>query len=294
MEQYNGWLVIDKDLHMSSAKVVHLVKKMLKAKKVGHSGTLDPLATGILPIAIGEATKLTQYAMDQEKEYIFTVDFGSATSTDDLEGEVIASSSFRPIKDQISDILPLFIGKIQQAPPIYSAIKVAGQRAYDLARSGNLSELPAREILIKEIELLSYEQDRSSFRVKCGKGTYVRSLARDIGLKLGTYGHVSFLRRTRTGKFSLENAFSLDKLENIVHNPETKEFLLSVNIVLDDIPVLEVTDLQVLDLRYGRFIMPEFEFCNNKLVQALDGNGKLIALGQSYDNCFKPTRIFNH
>jgi tRNA pseudouridine55 synthase len=302
MNEFNGWLIIDKDLNITSASVVYKVKKLLGAKKVGHGGTLDPLATGLLPIAVGEATKLAGYAMDHEKEYLFTIDFGSATSTDDREGEVIATSDIRPKELEIQNILTKFTGKIMQAPPIYSAIHVDGERAYDLARSGKITELPKREVFIKDLQLIKYSPNNSQFKVVCGKGTYIRSLARDIALELNSFGHVSALRRTKVGKFSINDGISLDKLKDLVHNLKNiseaasscDDFLWSVNIVLDDILVLEVTDLQVLDLRCGRLINTELSFCNDQLLRAQDSNGKLIALGKYYDNHFRPTRVFNY
>jgi tRNA pseudouridine55 synthase len=305
MNECNGWIIIDKELGISSASVVYKVKKLLKAKKVGHGGTLDPLASGLLPIAVGEATKLSSYAMDHEKEYLFTIAFGSSTSTDDREGEVVATSDVRPLEIEIKSILSEFTGHIQQAPPIYSAIHVDGKRAYDLARAGEITELPKREVFIKDLQLVKYTTDACEFKVTCGKGTYIRSLARDIALRLGTFGHISFLRRTKVGKFSIEDGISLDKLKDLVHNLENTPktvlncdlcmgFLMSVNIVLDDILVLEVTDLQVLDLRCGRLINTELNFCNDQLLRAQDSNGKLIALGKYYDNKFKPTRVFNY
>ncbi len=288
----HGWLLIDKELYLSSAKVVAKVKNILGAKKVGHAGTLDPLASGLMLIALGEATKLSAFALNYDKEYEFTIKFGSSTTTDDAEGEVLQQSDFIPSYAEISDVLQYFIGNIKQAPPIYSAIHVAGKRAYALARENKISELPQREVYIDEITLKDYAPGEATLTVNCSKGTYVRALARDISLKLGTFGHVIKLRRTRIGKFLLSDAISLDKLKDLVHNAQSK--LLSVNIVLDDIPVLEITQAQKIDLTYGRAIAANFESEHLELIQAIDDKGKLVSLGKYYNKQFKPIRIFNY
>jgi tRNA pseudouridine55 synthase len=330
----HGWLLIDKELYLSSAKVVAKVKNILAAKKVGHAGTLDPLASGLMLIALGEATKLSAFALNYDKEYEFTIKFGSSTTTDDAEGEVLHQSDFLPSYAEILDALQYFSGNIKQAPPIYSAIHVAGKRAYALARENKISELPQREVYIKEITLKDYASGEATLTVNCSKGTYVRALARDISLKLGTFGHVIKLRRTRIGKFLLSDAISLDKLKDLVHNAQilkanrnTDLFLnaqsaqavekylstrihdknknsifindeysklLSVNIVLDDIPVLEITQAQKIDLTYGRAIAANFESEQLELIQAIDDKGKLVSLGKYYNKQFKPIRIFNY
>lgn len=305
MNKFHGWLVIDKEPSISSASVVYKVKKILKANKVGHAGTLDPLATGVLLVAIGEATKLISYAMDCSKEYLFTINFGIATSTDDLEGEIIATSFVRPTQKQIQNILSEFIGHILQAPPIYSAIHLNGKRSYELARAGLISELPKRKVFVEKLELIKFNENYSEFKIVCGKGTYVRSIARDMAIKLGTFGHVTSIRRTKIGKFLIQDAISLDKLKDLVHNQQNIceatrnckkyiEFLLSVNIVLDDILVLKVSDLEASELFHGKLINTELNFCNDQILRAQNSEGKLIALGKYYDQKFKPIRVFNY
>jgi tRNA pseudouridine55 synthase len=288
----HGWLLIDKELHLSSAKVVAKVKNILAAKKAGHAGTLDPLASGLMLIALGEATKLSSFALNYDKEYEFTIKFGSSTTTDDMEGEIVQQSDFLPSHQEVLEVLKYFIGNIKQAPPIYSAIHVAGKRAYELARENKITQLPAREVNVRSLHLKHYALDEATLIVNCSKGTYVRALARDISLKLGTFGHVSKLRRTRIGKFLLSDAISLDKLKDLVHNAQSK--LLSVNIVLDDIPVLDITQAQKIDLNYGRAIAANFQSEHLELIQAIDDKGKLVSLGKYYNKQFKPIRIFNY
>ena len=205
----NGWLVLDKPLGLSSAQGVAAVKRLLRTHglpvpKIGHGGTLDPLATGVLPIALGEATKLAGRMLDATKGYSFTVAWGTSTATDDREGAVIASSEVRPDEPAIRATLPAFTGPIVQTPPAYSALKVDGERAYKRARAGEVIELAPRHLTIHALDLIDHDADAATFAVTCSKGTYVRSLARDIALALGTVGHVSMLRRTRAGPFTLD------------------------------------------------------------------------------------------
>jgi len=206
----HGWVVLDKPLGLSSTQAVGKVRRLFQAQKAGHGGTLDPLATGILPIALGEATKTMPYMVDGVKGYQFTLTFGENTDTWDAEGAVTARSDVRPSKNEILGALPQFIGDIEQVPPRYSAIKVDGKRSYDLARSGEVVELKSRQVTVDSFELIEMDADSATFDVACGKGTYIRSLARDLAAALGTCGHVTMLRRTRVGPFTLEQSFSLD------------------------------------------------------------------------------------
>ncbi|OFX13120.1 MAG: tRNA pseudouridine(55) synthase TruB, partial [Alphaproteobacteria bacterium RIFOXYD12_FULL_60_8] len=225
----SGWIVLDKPLGLSSAQALSKVQRLLNAKKAGHGGTLDPLATGVLALAFGKATKTTAYVMDGLKEYRFTVTFGQATSTEDGEGEVIETSSVRPSTEEVERLLPGFVGDIAQTPPAFSALKVNGQRAYKLAREGLAPEMKSRIVRIEDVRLVSRpDPDHAEFLVRCGKGTYVRSLGRDIAKAAGTCGHISALRRTVCGPFAEANAFSLEKLEELVHIAPQSMYLLPI------------------------------------------------------------------
>ena len=208
----SGWVVLDKGVGMTSTHAVAAVKRALNAKKAGHAGTLDPLASGILPIALGEATKTVPYVMDGRKAYVFTVAWGAETNTDDAEGEVVASSEIVPTREAIEALLPRFTGAIEQTPPRFSAIKIGGERAYDLAREGETVELKARPVEVHRLAVVSHEGTRSVLEAECGKGTYVRSLARDLGRALGCLGHVAALRRTRVGPFTEAEAVTVAAL----------------------------------------------------------------------------------
>jgi tRNA pseudouridine55 synthase len=272
----HGWLVIDKPLRMGSTQALGKVKWLLKPEKAGHGGTLDPLATGLLPIALGEATKTVNWAMDGTKTYRFAVRWGAETSTDDLEGSItitycdaslenaalmLRSIDFVAMQHRLQAVLPQFIGAVQQQPPAYSAIKVDGERAYDLARAGEAVELAAREVRIDELKVVEWRQDvmETIFEVTCGKGTYVRSLARDIGRALGWLAHVVELRRTRVGPFREADAISLEKLEEIVHRPASENSLSGIlrplSTVLDGIPALAVMDPDAARLRQGQSVL---------------------------------------
>lgn len=227
--EINGWLNIDKPYGFSSAKVVAIVKKLLKAKKVGHGGTLDPLASGVLPICINKATKTTEKTMNFSKEYFFNITFGEERTTADAEGEVIKTSNIIPTENEIKNILNNFIGEIQQTPPIYSAIKVNGKRAYDLARNNQNVELQARLVKVFELNFLGFENEKTAkFSVKCGKGFYIRSLAVDISKALNTVGYVSYLRRTEVGIFNKDNMITLEKLKEIYDNKELEKYLINL------------------------------------------------------------------
>ncbi|MDR3450956.1 MAG: tRNA pseudouridine(55) synthase TruB [Alphaproteobacteria bacterium] len=252
----HGWLVLDKPLGLTSTQALGRARRLLGGKKAGHGGTLDPLATGILPLAFGEATKLIPYIMDGEKEYEFTVRWGEARATDDAEGEVSATSPNRPTEAQITAALPHFTGLIQQKPPSFSAIKVDGERAYDLARAGEVVDLASREVHIRAFALLEMpDADHARFRVSSGKGMYVRSLARDLARFLGTEGYVSALRRTKVGPFTLENAVSMEKLEALSLESAASTALLPLNSALGPIPVLNLTPSEAQSLNSGQTVV---------------------------------------
>lgn len=297
----HGWLVIDKPLGLSSAAVVSRARKIFNAAKVGHGGTLDPLATGLLPLAFGEATKTVAYAMDGAKRYRFTARWGEARTTDDAEGAVTATSSARPNADEIRTVLGEFTGDIEQVPPIYSAIKVDGKRAYALARADEAVELAPRTIHIDAIELISViDADHAEFGVTSGKGAYMRGLARDIALRLGTVGHISALRRTAVGPFTEEDAISLDKLEALGHSAAAFEVLRPVETVLDDIPALAMTESEARRLRSGQAVSalqvakrsPLRDLTQGSVVCAM-AEGKPVALARFEGGEIRPFRVLN-
>ena len=254
----HGWVILDKPEELSSSRAVGIVRRVFNAAKAGHGGTLDPLATGILPIALGEATKTVSFAMHGAKSYEFTLQFGSQTSTDDREGEVIATSDNRPERAAIEAALPGFTGEIDQRPPIFSAIKVDGRRAYDIARNAvadgldSLPELESRPVVVDRLELRDADAGSATFFVACGKGTYIRSLARDLAAALGTVGHVSRLRRLSVGPFDESDAISLAFLEKLEHSAAAFEHLKPVTSALDDIPALPVSAGEAAKLRHGQ------------------------------------------
>lgn len=257
MSSLHGWIILDKPPGLSSAQGVAAIKRILREAglprpKIGHGGTLDPLATGVLPIALGEATKLAGRMLDASKAYDFTIAWGQATSTEDAEGEVIAASDHRPSQTQIEAILPRFTGPIAQVPPAYSALKIDGQRAYALARAGETVTLASRNVTIHSLTLTEATPDSASFSVSVSKGTYIRSLARDMALALGTVGHVSRLRRTKAGPFTLTQALSLDNLALLVQEPRLEQIILPIMAGLDDIPALAIDPDQAAALRQGR------------------------------------------
>jgi len=252
----HGWLILDKPLGITSAGGVARVKRVLRdlglpKTKIGHGGTLDPLATGVLPIALGEATKLAGKMLNATKAYQFTVAWGQATATDDLEGAVTATSDVRPGTAAIRAVLPQFTGPIRQTPPAYSALKVDGERAYKLARAGQAVELASRDLIIHAFHLQEATPDSATFVVTCSKGTYVRSLARDLALALGTVGHVSMLRRTQAGPFGLASAITLDKLAALTQD-DLEQAVLPLTAGLDDIPAFAVSPEAALALKQGR------------------------------------------
>lgn len=287
----HGWLVIDKDLEMSSNAVVGKARWLTKAQKVGHGGTLDPLATGVLPLAFGEATKTVSYAMDGSKTYQFEVTWGESRTTDDAEGEVVEQSDQRPTRAEIEALLPRFIGEIEQVPPKYSALKIQGERAYKLARSDQEVTMTARRVQIDDLRLVDCsDSSRATFEVDCGKGTYVRAIARDLGALLGCYGYVSVLRRTKVGRFSLDQAISLDSLAQIVHSEALSESLLPLETVLDDISALALTEEEAEKIGHGMAVsQPNAASCD---VALLVCEGKPLALASVQDGVAKPFRVF--
>ena len=255
----HGWIVLDKPLGLGSTQGVSAVKRALRQGgygkcKVGHGGTLDPLATGVLPIAVGEATKLAGRLLDSDKRYDFTIRFGEQTDTLDAEGAVIATSDVRPSRATLEAVLPRFTGPIAQTPPAYSALKVGGARAYDLARAGEDVVLATRDVMIHALRLLAYGTDQATLSAHVSKGTYIRSLARDIALALGTVGHVVVLRRTKAGPFDLAQAITLDKLDEAAKARTLEYLFLPLRAGLDDIPALFLTPDQAGALRQGRVL----------------------------------------
>ena len=298
----NGWVCLDKPYELGSTDAVSKVRRLFDAQKAGHAGTLDPLASGILPIALGEATKTVPFMMEAEKVYRFTINWGVSTDSVDREGEIIGRSDVRPPVEAVRAALPAFVGEIDQTPPRFSAIKVDGQRAYDLAREGADFELESRRVTIHSAEVTDApDADHVELTIRTGKGVYVRSLARDLAVMLGAEGHVSALRRERVGPFSVENAVTLDFLTDLVHRDAALEGLLPVATALDDIPELAVTDQDAFSLRQGRpiVLLPrQVETLKSRLrdgsrtVSAFQGQ-TLVALGQMRAGRLEPDRVFN-
>lgn len=287
----SGWIVLDKPVGLTSTTAVSAVRGALRAAKAGHAGTLDPLASGLLPIAVGEATKVVSMVMDSEKSYRFTVQWGEESDTDDAQGEIVQKSDTRPDRADIEALLPSFVGELEQVPPVYSAIKVAGERAYDLARDGRPPTLEARVVWIGSLDLLGCpDADHAEFTMTCGKGAYVRSLARDIGRALGCLGHVTALRRTRVGPFDEDDAISLDIVQQLRHKDELDELLLPVETALADIPALAVTGAEADRLKCGQAV---------RVPQNLQGtiyattDGRPVALAIVQNGEVRPVRVFN-
>ncbi len=251
----HGWLAIDKPSGLTSTQVVGRVRYLTHAFKAGHGGTLDPLAPGVLPIALGEATKTVSFVMEGLKSYQFTIRWGERRDTDDSDGRVVACSERRPTTEEIQGVLPSFTGEIMQKPPSYSAVKVAGRRAYEIARSDQVVELEPRRVLIARFELMQVlDDDHSLFELECGKGGYVRAVVRDLALKLGTEGHVSALRRTRVGPFTLERAISLAQLEALNDSAALEERLLPLIEGLAGVPNLRIDAAQAARLQNGQAV----------------------------------------
>jgi len=301
-EVVNGWVCLDKPFELGSTDAVSKIRRLFNAQKAGHAGTLDPLASGILPIALGEATKTVPFMMEAEKVYRFSIHWGISTASVDREGEIIGRSDVRPSAEAVRAALPSFVGEIDQVPPQFSAIKVDGQRAYDLARDGVEFELASRKVMIHEAEVTDApDADHVEITIRTGKGVYVRSLARDLAVMLGAEGHVSALRRERVGPFSTENAVTLDFLTDLVHRDAAFEGLLPVATALDDIPELAVTDQDAFSLRQGRPIVLLPRQVETLLGRLRDGSRTvsafqgqtLVALGQMRAGRLEPDRVFN-
>jgi tRNA pseudouridine55 synthase len=302
-KKIDGWLILDKPAGITSTQAVNKVKRALDAQKAGHGGTLDPLATGLLPIALGAATKTVPYVMDGTKLYHFTVRFGEARDTDDAEGAVTETHAYRPTDDEIRAALPAFRGAIMQIPPAFSAIKVEGERAYDLARAGAPPELPARPAQVDRFELIGRpDADTAEFEVESGKGVYMRALARDIARACGTVGHITVLRRLRVGPFLENMAVSLDRLLNPAHEaPALAELVRPLATALDDIPALAVTAVEAHAISNGQAIslvdlmgrIPEAADPDNGLVR-VTAAGRVLALARLSEGWLKTERLIQH
>jgi len=296
----DGWLIIDKPPGLTSTDVVNRVRRIFDAQKAGHGGTLDPLATGILPVAFGAATKTVPYVMDGTKLYRFTLRFGEARDTDDSDGQVIETTGARPTDDQIRDALPRFRGDIMQVPPVFSAIKVGGERAYDMAREGRAPVLEPRPARVDRFDLMERpDADTAVFEVASGKGVYMRSLARDLAKACGSLGHIAALRRTRVGPFNETQAIPLDKLRAPADTaPASPDLLLPVATALADIPALALTEAEATDLHHGQAIslvtlmgrIPGSADPAGGLARAMAG-GRVIGLCRLEDGLLKPERM---
>ncbi|MBM3636539.1 MAG: tRNA pseudouridine(55) synthase TruB [Alphaproteobacteria bacterium] len=288
----HGWIVLDKPLGMTSTHAVAVVRRLLNAKKAGHAGTLDPLASGLLPLAFGEATKTVPYVVDGEKAYRFTVTFGIETDTDDSEGRIVSQSEARPTEQQILAALPKFTGAITQVPPRYSAIKIDGERAYDLARGGETVELQPRIVEIHTLTLLSFDGQSVVLEAECGKGTYVRAIARDLGRALGCFGYVTALRRTRVGPFTEADAVTLASLEADVFAPAAA--LKSIDTGLRELVEVPVGGDAPVRLRRGQSIILRGRDApaEGEIVYATNA-GQVIAIGTVERGELVPNRVFN-
>jgi len=307
-EEISGWVVLDKPEELTSTQAVSAVRRIFNAQKAGHAGTLDPLASGILPIALGEATKTVPWLMEAEKTYLFTIKWGASTDTQDREGKVTAESAFRPAPEAIREALTGFIGEIEQVPPQFSAVKVDGERAYDLARAGEAVELEPRQVVVYEAELVGTEgEDLATVRMRSGKGFYIRALVRDLAAVLGAEAHVWRLRRAAVGPFQEADSVTLDALVDLGHKGAAFERLKPVETALADIPALAVNGDDAFKLRQGRPVVllphvmealkPKFR---DRTIAGQDASraalalfeGKAIALGDVRAGQFKPTRVF--
>lgn len=304
----HGWVILDKPPGVTSTQAVGAVKRIFNARKAGHAGTLDPLATGVLAVALGEATKTVPYVMDAPKTYRFTARWGEARDTDDCEGEVTATSPVRPSRAAIEAVLDRFVGEIIQVPPAYSAVKVAGERAYDLARDGVGVQLEPRPVWVESARLLALpDAGHAEFEMVCGKGAYVRAWVRDLARALGTVGHVAALRRERVGPFSAAAAIPLEKLKGLMHSPAALEHLRPLATALDGIPALAVTGPDVLRLRSGNPILVRApvlaqladkgalgdETIEGLTVFCATAKGEPVALAELERGELKPFRVFN-
>ncbi|TPI14912.1 tRNA pseudouridine(55) synthase TruB [Mesorhizobium sp. B4-1-3] len=305
----SGWVVLDKPVGMGSTEAVSKIKWLFQAEKAGHAGTLDPLASGMLPIALGEATKTVPYVQDGAKVYRFTVAWGEERSTDDLEGPVTNSSDRRPAEAELRALLPKYTGVIMQTPPQFSAIKIAGERAYDLARDGETVEIPAREIEIGRLDIVEHGTDKTVFEVECGKGTYVRSLARDMGRDLGCFGHIAELRRVEVEPFTPEDFVTVAELEAARFGDRTEAgpdeaaipvdfsaidaLLVETAVALDCLPQVAVSDDAATKIRLGNPVIIRGRDAPVEAEEACaTARGKLVAIGAIEQGMFKPKRVF--
>ena len=297
----HGWLILDKPQGMTSSRAVGAARRLLDAAKAGHGGTLDPLATGVLPIALGEATKTVAWVMAGSKTYRFTLRWGEARDTDDAEGKLTASSPVRPSRAAIEAALPQFTGALRQRPPAFSALKLGGERAYDLAREGEPVELAPRLVVVESLALLGEpDPDHAAFEAVVGKGTYIRALARDLGEALGTLAHITALRRLSVGRFRAEDAISLDNLAALGHSAAASGHLLPVETALDDIPALALSEEEAHRLRCGQAVTPLRPLDRARIDQLGDGatvrattGGKLVAVAEIAAGGNKPVRVLN-
>jgi len=286
----SGWIVIDKPLNMTCTQVGGVLRRLLSVKKIGHLGTLDPLATGVLVFAIGEATKAIPYYKNKHKVYDFETTWGEQRSTDDAEGNIIETSFIRPSLEEIERVYKNFIGELQQIPPIYSAIKVNGKRSYKAAREGQDISLKARQITVYNLEIIKAQKESCQFRAACGSGTYIRSLGRDMALELNTVGYISSLRRIKDGKFSISDAISLEKLEKIDHK-ERYQYIKPIRAVLDDIPAVPVSAFDVEKIRCGMAIKSEIDFGDSFVAVCFEE--KLLAIATFKEGLLYPRRVFS-
>ncbi len=290
----SGWLVLDKPEGISSTRALARVRKLLGIQKAGHAGTLDPFASGVLPVAFGEATKTVPYAMAGKKRYRFTIVWGESRDTDDATGETLESSTVRPPREAIEECLVRFTGCILQRPPSYSAVHVSGKRAYELARQGERPELKPRQVQVDSLRLLALEDGtRTTFEMLCGKGVYVRSIARDMGMELGCFGYAAELRRLASGPFTEDMAMTLDEIEKIWDSAARRENLLPVSTGLDDIPALPVTSEEARLLRRGQSVrgMDPGVPCGTTAWASL--LGQPVAIGVVREGRLHPSRVFN-
>jgi tRNA pseudouridine55 synthase len=296
----SGWVVLDKPVGMGSTEAVSKVKWLFQADKAGHAGTLDPLASGMLPIALGEATKTVPYVMDGAKVYRFTIGWGEERSTDDLEGEVTRSSERVPDEAEIRALLPKYTGVIMQAPPQFSAVKIEGNRAYDLAREGETVEIPPREVEIDRFDLVRHDGGRTEFEIECGKGTYVRSLARDMGRNLGCFGHIAELRRVEVEPFTADDLVTVGELEAALAGREgddrfaaIDDLLVETAVALEFLPQVAVSDDAATRIRLGNAVIVRGRDAPVHADEACAlARGKLVAIGAIEAGMFKPKRVF--
>jgi tRNA pseudouridine55 synthase len=289
----NGWLVLDKGVGMTSTHAVAVVKRAFNAKKAGHAGTLDPLASGILPIALGEATKTVPFVMDGRKSYVFSIAWGVETDTDDSEGKPVQATNRSPEREEIEALLPRFTGTIEQVPPRFSAIKVQGERAYDLAREGETIELQPRTVEIARLSVMKHAGDRSILEAECGKGTYVRALARDLGRAIGCLGHIAALRRTRVGPFSEEEAVTVAELTEAAARGDPTSVLRPVDSALGELPLVAVSRDMASRLMRGQSIILRGRDAPMAGKAYATCGGVLVAVGDIEKGELVPHRVFN-